>query len=215
MPIRLVIVDDQPLMHDAIQTALASVPDFALVGQGYCGADFARLVAALQPAVVLLDLSMPQTLAEDAFDRFEPAPALAWCKAHYPQTRIVILSQHLDFVLLQEGVAGYWHKNDINAEDLAQLFRSLAAGKVTTSKRVMARLHARPLTERQIEVLRQVAQHPNRAYAEHAVTLGIAEVTFKKNLNEAYRRLGVKNITAAILAAQWAGYIPFAPPSPD
>lgn len=214
---RVVMIDDHEMIHMAVRGVLALDPDIQLVGEGYCGQDFRRLVAQHQPEIVLLDLSMPEQPDPNPNplgERFNPPAAIRWCQAQYPQVRIVVLSQYIDLTLVDLDVAGYLSKSDVNVTtNLPALLRAMAAGQKKTSPTITETLLANPLTDRQIEALREIVSHPNRTQAEHAAALGLSESGLKKHLGSIYDRLHVTNLTAAVVLAQWAGYIGFTPPS--
>ena len=211
---RLVMVDDHELIHGGLRQVLTATADIQIVGEGYCGEHFRTLVAQHQPDVVLLDLNMPDMPgARTLENNFNPTTAIRWCHAQYPAVRIVVLSNQIDLSVLNLDVAGYVLKDDLSVpRKLPDLLRAVVAGHKKVSQTIGEKLHSNPLTERQIEILREIAGHPNRTQAEHAEALGMSVSGLKKHLQAIYIHLNVTNLTAAIVVAQWAGYIGSTPP---
>jgi DNA-binding NarL/FixJ family response regulator len=217
--IRVVLLDDHPLIRQGVRSILADHPDLPIVGEGGTGWEFIELLRTTRPDVALLDLNMPAAPASHGAPsgppaRFRALPAIAAATRHSPQTRILILSQYLELVLIEAaarvGVAGYLLKDDGLTLALPAAIRRVAQGGVFFSPAVAALFQqgrAAPearradlLTPRELEIMRQIAQHPSRTYAAQAAALNISEHTLHTHLKHIYERLGVNNLTAAVIA---------------
>jgi NarL family two-component system response regulator YdfI len=191
-----------------------------VAGEAADGAAAVRLVDAVAPDVVLMDLRMP------GMDGLE---ALAHLQASRPEVAVVILTtfNEDDLVLrgLQAGARGYLLK-DMSGETLISTIRAAARGEILLQPEIMAQVLARtathqthaeplppatlqaaaPLSEREVEVLAGVA-HGERS-KEIAARLGIAESTIKAHLASIYAKLEVDSRAAAVAVAMARGLLP-------
>ncbi|MGR9000482.1 MAG: response regulator transcription factor [Gammaproteobacteria bacterium] len=220
----IVAVDDHPLIRQAIRSLVADREDMVLVGEGSVGEHLFPLVAEHRPDVVLLDLNMPQFEARggDGTPNIFPAlPMIARLHKEYPETAVIILSQHIIPSVVHEivgrngAIKGYLLKNDDLSLNLPEAVDLVNKGSVFFSEEIRQELLESPektgkplLTKRQIESIAVIAQMPNASYAHHAQVLGISESTLRNHLTAANKVLGVNNITAAILRCQELGIIP-------
>jgi len=174
MPIRILIADDHGVLRAGLRALLNSEPDFQVVGEAADGQTAARLAEELRPDVALLDLSMP------GLDGIQVTRQL---KQTLPETRTLILTVHEDEGLLREaikaGASGYIVKRAVESE-LISAIRAICAGnlyvhpsltrallKEISPSLVPDETPSEPLTAREIEVLRLIAQgHTNRQVAE-------------------------------------------------
>jgi two-component system nitrate/nitrite response regulator NarL len=121
-PIRLLIVDDQPLIKDALAALLKEEPDLVVVGCAANGEEALDLAAELQPDIVLMDLVMPVMDGLEAARRF---------KADLPAVKVLILTMHdsSEYVMqvMQAGAAGYVLK-DIRSDTLLRTIKSVQDG---------------------------------------------------------------------------------------
>lgn len=105
--IRVLLADDHPAMRAGIRAILENAPDIEIVGEANNGAEVEKLVAGLQPQVLLLDLRMPDT---------RPAELVACLRSHCPETAVLILTAHnLDAYLsavVRAGAAGFVLKEE-------------------------------------------------------------------------------------------------------
>jgi DNA-binding NarL/FixJ family response regulator len=217
--IRVILLDDHPLIRQGVRSILADHPDLPIVGEGGTGQAFAELLRTAQPDVAVLDLNMPAAPASNGAPagpppRFRALPAIAAATHQHPHTRLLILSQYLELVLIEAaahvGVAGYLLKDDGLTLALPTAIRRVAQGGVFFSPAVATLLHqGRPaaearrpdlLTPRELELMRQIAQRPSWPYAAHAAALHISEHTLHTHLKHIYERLAVNNLTAAVIA---------------
>jgi DNA-binding NarL/FixJ family response regulator len=207
--LRLVIVDDHPVVRDGLRGMLGTQSDFAVVGEAAGGAEALTVVEATRPDVVLTDLRMPEpsggTLIRLLLERV-------------PQTRILVLTTHdTDSDVLpavEAGAIGYLLK-DAPREELFRAVRAAARGETVLSPSVAALLLARVrpqrpapaarLSAREREVLALIAQ--GRTNRETAAALFITEATVKTHLLHIYAKLEVPDRAAAVSAAHRRGLL--------
>jgi len=206
-PIRLLIVDDHPVVRDGIRGMLAGDPDLDVVGEASDGADALRLVSELQPDVVLMDLRMPglggaaaiKTLAE------EGARAKVLVLTTYDTDADVVPA-------LEAGATGYLLK-DAPRDQLIRAIHAAARGESvlapSVATRLVSQLRSPPdhetLSDRELEVLTLIAQGETNAGA--AARLFISEATVKTHLLHIYGKLGVNDRAAAVATAYERGLL--------
>ncbi|QHC66071.1 response regulator transcription factor [Rathayibacter oskolensis] len=196
--IRVLIVDDHPLVRAGLAGLVAASADLEVVGQAGSGEEALELAPALEPDVVLMDLSMP------GMDGIE---ATARLKALRPETRVVVLTSFDDrarvLAALRAGAQGYQLK-DADPAAVLDAVRSAAAGDAPLDPRAARALlpgaeaaSLPALSTREEQVLRLIASGAsNRAIAQR---LGIAERTVKVHVGHAFTRIGVRDRTSAAL----------------
>ena len=203
--IRVLIVDDHPLVRRGLTSLLAGVSGIDVVGAVADGEEAVASAAQMLPDIVLMDVSMP------GISGMEAARQL---RDQAPETRVVMLtsfSQH-DVVVeaFDSGAVGFLLK-DSNPDELISGIRAAARGDAPVSPRaakelIEERTHRRPLeelTQRERDVLELVARgHTNKQIAWR---LGISEKTVKAHLGSVFDRLGVQDRTQAALWAQKHG----------
>jgi DNA-binding NarL/FixJ family response regulator len=198
-PIKLVIVDDHPVVRDGLSAMFARDPEFAVVGEASDGAGAVRLAETLRPDVILMDLRM------SGMDGVTAIGELA--RRGVPSRVLVLTTYDTDSHVLpaiEAGATGYLLK-DAPRDELLRAVRAAARGEVALSPSVAARLMSRlrtpapstgPLSQRELEVLRLVAAgHTNR---EAAARLFITEATVKTHLLNIYAKLDVNDRAAAV-----------------
>jgi DNA-binding NarL/FixJ family response regulator len=214
-PLRIAIADDHRLMLDGIKRALEAAPDITVVGEAMSGEEMLELVPRVNPDVVILDLRMPKG---------DGLTTLARLRKDYPDLKVIILSmfedpEHIDQALHQ-GAAGYVVKS-INPLDLPSTIRQVVEGTVyhprgrtveatetargTGGGGAPATAHAPGLTERELSILRLVAE--GLSNLDIASRLYVTEQTVKFHLSNIYRKLGVGNRTEATRYAYRNGLI--------
>jgi len=196
--IRVLVVDDHPVVRRGVTELLASVPDVEVVGATGDGAAGVALAETLDPDVVLMDIEMPGVDGVAATQRIGSVA---------PRTAVVILTTFADRAritrALDAGAAGYLLK-DAEPSELIEGIRAAAAGSTPISPRVASRLAERSddpipasLTPREREVLALVAE--GLANKQIARRLGIAEKTVKAHLTSVFAALDVTDRTQAAL----------------
>ncbi len=205
--IRVVIVDDHPIVRAGLVGLVDAADDLEVVGTGATGIDAVSLATALTPDVVLMDLRMPELDGDEATARILAA---------VPATRVVILTTYeTDDAILRAigaGASGYLLKAAPEAELLAGI-RAVAAGEVALApsvSRVLVRRAAAPtpavvLTPRELDVLRLVAE--GLSNREIGARLHLGEATVKTHLLTAFPKLGAKSRTGAVTRARELGLL--------
>jgi DNA-binding NarL/FixJ family response regulator len=217
--IKVVLVDDHPLIHEAVKSLLAARGDMTLAGQGYFGEQLFPLVAEHEPDVLVLDLTMPQR-QDGSAARFTCLRALAQLSSEYPATAIILLSHYVQTGIVRSaaeyGVKGYLLKSDNLSLNLPEAILAVSRGGLFFSEAVSreffgtGRTPAKNLlTERQRAVILSIARRPDDSYAQTADRLGISENTLKGHLRGAFAQLGVTNITSCIIHCMQLNLIPF------
>ena len=204
--IRLLVVDDHPVVRAGMVAVLGEEPDFEVVGEAGNGAEALALVPRLRPDVVLMDLRMPVMDGAEATARMTSV-------ADPPQV-LVLTTYDTDADIVravEAGARGYLLK-DAPTGVLADAIRKAARGETVLAPPVAARLAerlrapARPdLTRRELDVLRLVAR--GLSNADIGKELFIGEATVKTHLIRAFSKLGVADRTAAVTAAYARGLI--------
>ena len=203
-PVRVLVVDDHPIVREGIVSIVASAPDLAVVGQAAHGAEALELVAQLSPDIVLMDLRMPVMGGVEA---------TAAIHARFPGVTVVILTTYETdediLSAIEAGATGYLLKA-APMEELIQGVRAAASGQVALAPAVAAALVSRAqaparLTPREVEVLRLVATGSTNG--QIAAALHISEATVKTHLLRLFEKLGVNDRTRAVTLAMERGLI--------
>ena len=206
MTIRVLVVDDHPVVRSGLVGMLAVEEDLEVVGEAGDGEEAVARAKALTPDVVLMDLRMP---------RLDGVGATARILAGSPSSRVLVLTTYdtdADILRAVEvGATGYLLK-DTPRVQLVEAVRSAARGETVLAPAVAARLVSRlrapapePLTPREIEVLAAVAR--GLSNAEIGRSLFIAEATVKTHLLRAFAKLGVDDRTRAVTVAMERGLL--------
>ena len=208
--IRVLVVDDHPVVRSGLVGMLDAEPDLEIVGEAGDGEEALVRVAALRPDVVLMDLRMP---------RLDGAGATARIVAEHPGSRVLVLTTYdtdADIVrAVEAGATGYLLKDTPRAQ-LLEAVRSAARGETVLAPSVAGRLLTRlrtpateALTPREVQVLAGVSR--GLTNAEIGRELFIGEATVKTHLLRAFAKLGVDDRTRAVTVAMELGLLP--PPS--
>ncbi|GAA2265345.1 response regulator transcription factor [Nonomuraea roseoviolacea subsp. roseoviolacea] len=202
---RLLLVDDHPIVRDGLRVALDAEPDLEVVGEASDGAEAVRLAAELTPGLVLLDLRMPGMDGVTAIRRLRALGPAA--------PRVLVLTTFDTDVLsaLEAGAAGYLLK-DAPAHELVRAVRAAVRGETVLAPAVVGRLAEqvrRPargaLSPRELEVLRLVAGGATNQQA--AARLFISQASVKTHLLHVYAKLDVHDRAAAVAEAYRRGLL--------
>ncbi|MEV0534155.1 response regulator transcription factor [Kitasatospora sp. NPDC050463] len=227
MTVRVLLVDDQPLVRSGLRVIMADHPDLMVVGEAADGAEAVRLVADLSPDVVVMDIRMPGMDGIEATRLITAGPATA---------RVLVLTtfdedDHV-YDALRAGASGFVVK-DMALDDILAAVRVVAAGDALIAPGVTRRLiadfvgrpgtagpaaapadqadQARPIegiTEREREVLTLVGR--GRSNAEIAEDLFITVATAKSHVSRLFAKLGARDRVQLVITAYEAGLV--APP---
>jgi len=202
-PIRIVTVDDHPMLREGIAAVLASEADMVLVGEASNGREGIEQFRAHRPDVTLMDLQMPVMNGTDA---------IIAIRKEFPDARIIVLTTYSGDVqavrAFEAGAVGYLLKNLVRKE-LVETIRSVHSGKKRIPPEIalgIAEHHADDaLTEREIEVLKHVAA--GNANKMVAYNLELSEETIKAHMKNILSKLGAKDRTHAVTIALKRGII--------
>ena len=196
-PIKVLCVDDHPLVRKGIASILANEADVQLVGEAGSGAEAVEMYGRLQPDVVLMDLRMP------GMDGIAATRAI---RGFAPDARIIALTSYDGdqdiFKALDAGVRGYLLKEMVHT-DVLRAIRTVHAGKRLVPPEVTERFGDQAphsaLTPREVEVLSFVARGmANKEIAEH---LGTAPGTVKMHIQNILAKLSAADRTHAVTIA--------------
>jgi DNA-binding NarL/FixJ family response regulator len=201
--IRILCVDDHPVLREGIAAILASEADMALVAEAGNGREAIEQFRTHRPDVTLMDLQMPVMGGGEA---------ILAIRKEFPDARIIVLTTYSGDVqadrAFKAGAYGYLLKNMLRKE-LVETIRTVHGGRKRIPPEIaveMAEHHADDaLTEREIDVLRQVASgNANKIIADH---LEISEETVKAHMRKILSKLGANDRTHAVSIALKRGII--------
>jgi len=217
--IRVAVVDDQRLFTKGISGLVDMLPGVEVVGVAYDGEEAVALCRKEEPDVVLMDISMP---------KMDGISATREIKALLPQTAVVILTGHEEdehvFEGIKAGAQGYLLK-DSEPEDLSRAIHTVYAGDTIVAPDLAQKMLntfeggrpggaplAPPLTERELEVIKALAQGMSDRQIANA--LGISEKTVRNHTSNIYRKLHIFDRTQAVIYAVRRGLVDLEQPEP-
>jgi len=203
--IRVLICDDHEVVRQGLATFLELQDDIEIAGQASDGEQAVAKAAAMRPDVILMDLVMPQLGGIDAIHQIIGANAAA---------KVIVLTSFAEddkiFPAIRAGAIGYLMK-DVSPKDLARAIRMARDGEPLlhpdVARRLMSELSSPPvvnaelarLTEREVEVLREIAR--GRSNKEIALDLVLSEKTVKTHVSNILQKLHLSDRTQAALFA--------------
>lgn len=206
--VRVMVVDDHPVVRDGVALLLRGDPSLVVVGAAESGRVALERAPVLRPDLVLLDLRLPDMLAPEV---------VVGLREVVPAARVVVFTAHGDHhgvqAALDAGAHGALLK-DAAAIDLVAALRRVLRGERVSDPRMspagagdanQAALARSGLTRREYEVLRLAAQ--GRTNPEIAESTGLARNTVKTYLQSALHKLGARNRVEAIGKASEAGLL--------
>jgi DNA-binding NarL/FixJ family response regulator len=202
--IRVLLVDDHPVVRFGLRSLLEAEDDLDVVGEASDGCEAVDLCRVLRPDVVLMDLRMPGG---------DGTTATARLTTELPEVKVIVLTTYdTDGDILravEAGAKGYLLK-DTPRDVLTGAVRAAARGETVLAPPVAARLMHRlrtpaTLTPREVQVLRAVAR--GRTNAQIGRELSIGEATVKTHLLRAFAKLGVDDRTHAVTVAMQGGLL--------
>ena len=216
--IRVLLVDDQPLLRTGFRMILSAEPDIAVVGEATEGASAIEQARKLNPDVVLMDIRMP------GMDGIAATRALAGPGVENPVKVLILTTFGLDeYVVesLRAGASGFLLK-DAPPEDLVEAIRIVAAGDAmlapSVTRRLLDRVASRlpsaeetkipalsELTEREMEVLKLMAR--GLSNAEIAEKLVVSETTVKTHVSRVLAKLDIRDRVQAVILAYETGLV--------
>ena len=214
--IRVVIADDQALFREGLRTLLSTRPEVDVVGEAANGLEALAMVAQLQPAVVLMDLQMPE---------MDGIQATARMRDRHPEIPVLVLTTFDDdanlFGALRAGAAGYLLK-DVSSETLVAAMQAATRGESFLQSTVTGRVVAAfarlmedggvraqalvlPLSPREREILALLGTGASNK--EIADRINLAEGTVKNHVTNILSKLDVRDRTQAALRARQLGLV--------
>jgi len=208
--IRLLLADDHRMLREGLRRSMDEL-GFTVVGEARNGAEAVDLAAAIQPDVVLMDVTMPD---------IDGVEATRQLKSRLPGTAVIMLTMHADQDVLAEairaGANGYLVK-DCSVDEIAQAIEAVVTGETALSPRLAASMLAevrrqdsvgqaeRVITPREEEVLQLIAD--GCSTPEVAEQLFISQKTVKNHLASIYQKLDARDRTQAVLQAVRMGIV--------
>lgn len=212
---RVLVVDPHPIVRVGLQAVLGNTPGVELVGMCEDGVTALRMCAESQPNLVILEVNLP------GMSGVQLCRAI---KEHYPQTEVLVLTaddrDETVFQAIRAGATGYILK-DITPENLLRAIQSMVRGQTMIHPRIArrvldrlslisqdqetGRLYGDVLTEREIEILVEVAKGATNK--EIAKKLFISESTVKSRLRNIFRKISVRDRAEAAAYAIRKGYL--------
>jgi len=201
--IRILTVDDHPLLREGIAAVLASEQDMALVAEAADGREALEQFRTHRPDVTLMDVQMPEVNGIDAIVKI---------REEFPDARIIVLTTYTGDAqaarAFKAGASGYLLKSMVRKE-LIDTIRTVHAGKKRIPPEIaveMAEHHSDDaLTVRELEVLREVAA--GNANKRVAQLLNVSEETIKAHMKSILSKLGANDRTHAVTIAVKRGII--------
>lgn len=212
--ITIMLVDDHPLLRQALRDILEKQTDFKIIAEADDGEEAVKLATELVPNVVIMDISMP---------RLNGLEATRQIKMKRPEIAILVLTVHNDsehiLSILEAGAAGYLTKS-VFGDEVIHAVRGVVSGETVLSPSILQQIlkHAlrhitkpvpletgEKITGRELEILRLAAT--GLSNKDIAQKLGLSLRTVKGYLAEIFSKLNVGSRTEAVITALRAGFL--------
>ena len=201
--IRVLAVDDHPLLRDGIAALIGTEDDMEMIAEASNGREALDLFRKHRPDITLMDVQMPEMNGIDAIGAI---------RGEFPEARIIVLTTQPGDIhvsrALKAGARAYLMKGNLRKE-LLETIRAVHAGQKRLSSEAASEIaeHSTddPLTPREIDVLRLVAS--GNANKEIGVLLSLTEVTIKSHVRNILSKLGANDRTHAVIIALKRGII--------
>lgn len=211
--IRVLIVDDHPVVREGLRSVLAYYPDLEVIGEAQDGLEAIARVHELRPDVVLMDIAMPEMSGLEATREIHK---------QYPFIRVLVLTQHEDrqylLPVLQAGALGYILKR-ARSEELVNALRTVARGEMFLHPSMMPELLQEvretgeraivqpvSLTPREREILKHIAQGETNPQIAAALSLSVKTIDWHRgNIMD---KLGLHTVAQLVRYAIQYGLIP-------
>ena len=201
--IRILAVDDHPMLREGIAAAIARQPDMILVGEAVNGREAIEAFRTTRPDVTLMDLQMPQ---------MNGVEAISAIRAEFPGARIIVLTTYKGDVqalrALKAGASGYLLKSALRKE-MMDAIRTVFAGRPAIPAEIAVQIAehvaADALSELEVDVLQCVAR--GAANKEVAIQLHTSEETVKVHVKHILEKLAATDRTHAVTIALSRGII--------
>ncbi len=198
-PIRVLVVDDHPMVRVGLSMVLNSLEEMTFIGEASDGKEAVKFCQTIQPDVILMDIKMPH------LDGIEATKAIL---AQYPHIRVIALTSfkedHLVRGIMNAGALGYLLK-DADRNQIEHAILDSMAGKATLDEKAMQSLlniaptPNNPLSERETEVLKLMSE--GMTNQEIAKKLVVSQSTVKFHVSNVLVKLGVNTRTEAVAYA--------------
>ena len=202
-PVRILLVDDHPMIQAGLAATIGPESDMTVVGSAANGKEAVELYREHHPDITLMDLKMPQ---------MGGVTAIRAIRDEFPSAKIIVLSTYQGdediYRALEAGATTYILK-DMLADDLVRVIREVAAGgrpmPAEVAKRLAERSLQPSLTPREVEVLRLMAKGMRNK--EIAADLGISEETAQGHVKNVFTKFAVHDRTEAVAVAIRRGIV--------
>jgi DNA-binding NarL/FixJ family response regulator len=200
--IRVVLVDDHPLILEGTRSTLAQAVGISVVGLAGDGKTALQLVAEHQPDVLILDIHLPDMSGVEVAERVRSA---------WPEVAVLVISGYSDRAyirqLMKKGIRGYLSKTALS-DELVAAVRTVAGGNsVFPATTANAVLHHNPelLTPREHDVLQLIAN--GRSNSQISGVLCVSASTVEFHVRQILQKLGVRSRTQAVIKAHQQGLL--------
>lgn len=204
--IHVVVADDHPLVRSGIRSLLKAIPEVRVFAEVGDGAELLDVLGTISPDIVITDISMPG---------LDGLAAIARIHARHPEVKVIVLSMHdsADMVkrAVAAGAAAYLRKDASEFELASAIHSVMKTGSYISA--AVAKLLMEPsepaveevLTDRQVEILKQLAQ--GKTSKEIAFNLGLSSKTVDVHRVRIMERLGVRDLASLVVYAVRKGLI--------